>query len=403
MGVKKFWSSLKDDQGGLLHDVPQSALSKKMVICWTPPGSAGTTPTRGKRYYTYFDSYLDYSGWITGVSPERRSCYEVIWGENPQRPYLDIDIAKSEMPDVQPFFDSLIDAIVGTCASLGVMLSFTRDLVICQSHGPEKWSYHIILPNFRMVHHKMNEQFCLQVISRLPEEFKKWVDSCVYKSNQLFRLVGTEKTGSGRKKMLCRTWRWHNTEYTYEMEEPENEVHRMNLELESTLIQFTERCRDFPLFEGVIIDVARPVQQESEEISLKIAEEMLDMVAEKAGISRSSYKFPYVIQGIKGSMVLLKRLKGSRCPICQRLHEHENPFLFISKGSVYFHCRRATSDQKYEVGPIKPEWVRIVPPMDEEVLKDFLHSTTVQKKPSFVLPTFIPPKLKQKYDSILHE
>ena len=54
---------------------------------------------------------------------------------------------------------------------------------------------------------------------------------------------------------------------------------------------------------------------------------------------------------------MLKRIKPSRCKICCRVHEHENPYLLIigDERKVYFQCRRAPEDRKLLLGKLKPD------------------------------------------------
>jgi len=66
-------------------------------------------------------------------------------------------------------------------------------------------------------------------------------------------------------------------------------------------------------------------------------------------ISRGN--FPFIVRDVKGSIISLKRLKPSFCKICERVHEHENPYLLVIDDNVYFYCRRNT-DKNLPLGKI---------------------------------------------------
>ena len=54
---------------------------------------------------------------------------------------------------------------------------------------------------------------------------------------------------------------------------------------------------------------------------------------------------------------MLKRTRPSRCKICCRIHENENPYLLVvgDEKSVYFHCRRAPEGKSLFLGKLNPE------------------------------------------------
>jgi hypothetical protein len=74
------------------------------------------------------------------------------------------------------------------------------DLVVTESRGPDKESYHVlVLPYFVADHAEANE-FTAGVLARVPAAFRPFVDPNVYKRTQNFRLAGSAKPGTGRVK-----------------------------------------------------------------------------------------------------------------------------------------------------------------------------------------------------------
>jgi hypothetical protein len=95
---------------------------------------------------------------------------------------------------------------------------------------------------------------------------------------------------------------------------------------------------------------------ESEDIDIKDATAALNLVAAAGKINVEDSRFPYKFLGINGPIVMLKRTKASCCKICNRVHEHENPYLVVvgDEKAVYFHCRRAPDNKKLYLGKLAP-------------------------------------------------
>lgn len=54
----------------------------------------------------------------------------------------------------------------------------------------------------------------------------------------------------------------------------------------------------------------------------------------------------YKIKSCRGNFISLQRLKASECPVSGEVHEHENPFLIMSKnGLLIFRCRRGCKNK----------------------------------------------------------
>jgi len=167
--------------------------------------------------------------------------------------------------------------------------------------------------------------------------------------------VGSRKIGSDRVKTFQKIWNYHghSIEYHYP-ETPDSPEHEMVMQLEASIVGYTGNCRFLPPFEP------RPDQiknyTESEDITTDDATQALDLVGKAGKISINDSRFPYRFMGINGPIVMLKRTKPSRCKICQRVHEHENPYLLVigEEKSVYFHCRRAPDNKKLFLGKLNP-------------------------------------------------
>ena len=117
--------------------------------------------------------------------------------------------------------------------------------------------------------------------------------------------------------------------------------------LELSLISITDKCYILPSFKSNE-DNSTPEKRynpiEYPDISFEDAELALSMYAKCRNSTITHPNFPYRIQTINPPFITLKRIHKSNCPICHRVHEHENPYLTIlglEDRRVYFNCRRS--------------------------------------------------------------
>src|SRR5665647_2354513 len=68
---------------GLLDDYPLDYIESKLVVC------ASTSET--ERYFSLFESYIDFIKYYETIDLINRHFYEVIFGELPQKPHFDLD------------------------------------------------------------------------------------------------------------------------------------------------------------------------------------------------------------------------------------------------------------------------------------------------------------------------
>ncbi len=61
---------------------------------------------------------------------------------------------------------------------------------------------------------------------------------------------------------------------------------------------------------------------------------------------------PFKINNTVSNTIVLERVKPSRCPICNVVHNNVNSFLLIIEKSVYFYCNRALLNKKLLIGSI---------------------------------------------------
>ncbi len=336
---------------GLFTDFPRHTLSNSLIVALS---YLDTDSNKEFRLYTTFKSYLEFGIYQLKLPQCERCFYEIILGELSQKPHFDIDIDNKEESGDE-IKDNLIDAIAKILLQKGIEVKMDTDVLIYTSHGNNKQSYHVVINNYCHTNNVEAKAFYDHVMDHVKTEFAQWIDRAVYSPTQQFRIVGSQKYGSSRRKIFQKSWNYKGTEINYKYPEiPDSPEHEMVMQLEASIVGYTGNCKFLPPFEPRIDKIKNYI--EAEDIDIKDATEALNLVAAAGKITVEDSRFPYKFLGINGPIVMLKRTKASCCKICNRVHEHENPYLVVvgDEKSVYFHCRRAPDNKKLYLGKLAP-------------------------------------------------
>jgi len=347
---------------GLFNDAPRHTLTSSLIVALSYHDKE---TDKVFRLYSYFKSYLEY-GIYTMKLPESERCfYEIILGESTQKPHFDIDIDSDtvkEMVNGEAVKNNLIDAIITVLGSKGVTLVPETDILIFTSHGKTKQSYHLVVNNYCHANNVEASAFYYNVMDHVDKEYVQWIDKAVYNPTQQFRIVGSRKIGSHRVKQFNNEWMYNDKTIVHKYPEtPDSPEHEFVMQLEASIVGYTGNCKFLPPFEPQPDQIKH--YTESEDVSLDEATQALNLVGAAGKININDRMFPYKFLGINGPIVMLQRIKASRCKICNRIHENENPYLLVvgEEKSVYFHCRRAPDNKKLFLGKLNPEAITSTP------------------------------------------
>ena len=336
---------------GLFSDIPRNLLTNALIVSLSYYDRSNR---KTYRLYTNFKSYLEFGIYQLKLPQHERCFYEIILGESSQKPHFDIDIS-NDFTDGEAVKNNLIDSIIKVLQNKGVEINLGSDLLQFTSHGPKKQSYHILLNNFCHANNVEAKAFYDKVMEHVNPDYAAWIDRAVYSTTQQFRMVGSQKITTNRIKKLNMKWDYHGHEILYKYpERPDSPEHEMVMQLEASVIGYTGSCKFLPPFEP------RPdtikTYEDTDDITIDDAKNAITLIAAAGKISINSSMFPYKFTGINGPIVMLKRTKASMCKICQRIHEHENPYLIVigEEKSVYFFCRRAPENSKLFLGKLNP-------------------------------------------------
>lgn len=350
---------------GLLDDHPENTLDDKLLI--------HVVNSEKRRYFSVFQSFLEFARYNNSIKEDKRNFFETILGNRCQKPHFDIDIDIKENPDIDgsEVLENLIDSILDVLSESDVEIVLAEHILIFNSHGHEKRSYHLVIDSYMHLNNLEAKAFYNEVVSRMTPDYSKFVDKSVYSSKQQFRVLGSQKPGSGRIKVHMDKWKYHDDEIEYLYScEPRDEYHKFILQLSSSLITNTNGCIALPNFvkvddsgkmirkyitygpDGSLIETNSSDSHIDEDLPKDIAMKALNLLAEFAGMTPRDKKFPYRLLNISGGIISLKRIIPSMCRVCERRHENENPYLFVigDEYTVFFNCRR--NDKNLKIGKL---------------------------------------------------
>lgn len=349
---------------------------------------------KGAKNFTFFDNLDLFINWYLSPDITVRNFYEVIPGEHPQKPHFDIDIPRNVKDTEEPteFVEEIVVSIVSVFKSQ-FAIELDRKLIwIYSSHGPEKWSYHIVVDGYC---HSNNHQallFYRRVVALMKLHAKKKIidpalmklppnqtiidpalmelhakqtiidpkviDANVYSRTQSFRLLFSSKLGTNRIK---------TTRYLEVTEENGKKV------MELSLISYCINCVRLPNLE---MEKVRSETRPNEIINM--TPEMYDNVDKKLGVFFGG-EHPFNIQP-QGDHIYLSRQKPFGCPLHKTQedqHTSNNACIYFWNNQIKFVCYAGGEPYLYkflgdyrEAVPEDDEDDGKVPRMNEEAMKN---------------------------------
>lgn len=286
------------------------------------------------RQYGGFGSWFDFYRYQNEISPEKRNYFESVLGELPQKPHFDIDLDRKKHRFTfrpEELIDALVYSIVQTMGLLGVALRLDQDILLFSSHGPDKFSFHLIIDNWYHRNNLEAKEFHRRVLTSVPAQFlqESYIDPAVYSSFQQFRIIGNRKAGTTRTKQFLKEWSYNKNLIVNSLDD------HKQIFLHS-LIGYTPYCSPLPLLESnAPIDNYQELPDDYAKFIDQIPNEQ------------------YSYKKVKGNMVILERIRSGYCQICEREHEHENAYIVANKGEVLFYCRR--NKKAHRLGYLQPK------------------------------------------------
>lgn len=282
------------------------------------------------------------------------------------KPFFDIDIDYKETQEltVEQFTkhgDNVMRNIIKILIKM-LNIKNSSDFMLFTSHRLKgdkmkyKMSFHLVLTKHK-IKSKLMINLYKRLVSEMPELFSKYIDKSIYSNNSQYRVMFGCKYSEPK-----RTKQWM-VDKKYIFDDEENEDHEEYIENTKLLkdgkfgkintLTLEMFCRSL-VTNTYYCEKDLSSKFESlptERDTIKKKHQTLDCQITKEYALNILKHLPdkeaYEIQEITDNgLICLKRLKPSMCKTCKRVHEHENPYIYIDKTkNVHFNCRR--NDKSY--------------------------------------------------------
>ncbi len=308
------------------------------------------------RLFSLFDDHIELFKYIIAFEPERRCFYEVI--TRTQKHKYDVDIKGHTYEFANAILDNLLKSIDKVYTD-NFNIDIKDNILIYQSHGTDKFSYHVIIDGYCLSSHKECEKIYRLTVDLMEPRYSKYVDSAVYKSTQQMRLLWSHKAKSDRTKNLIKTFTFRGEQinrYDKNRQIASSRVdtdgndrvdYHQNDDTSLTLLaMFTESLISVT-YSCILISI--DIVESSHEYEECDDSNLVYSIFTKT----LKGKNPFNLLSVRGNLILLKRLSPSYCNVCSRVHDNENPYLVVSDGVIYFDCRRSDGERQM-IGYVNP-------------------------------------------------
>lgn len=280
--------------------------------------------SKSKCCYMYFNNWQDFLNYYKTIDKKHRHFYEMF--NNKIKFFLDIDCKDDYNNDE---WNSIIVAIKTKLLIFLYKITniYNINIIRCESKYIEKEkkrSCHLIVENFNF-----DTKFCKELynmfIKELNEKDKKYIDNQVYGENRCLRIIGSSKIGSDRIK------------YDFD------NIHDISLKHFVSNIDNTIYIETSKYYNIVNLSYKKNIDikidfKSNHKIKNHEYLNYINIINDKIN---SSKKFVRIREnGIKENMIILDLISPYYCKCCNRIHELENPYIIINKGSIDFYCRR---------------------------------------------------------------
>ncbi len=351
------------------------ALGQFVMQCDRPGGS------KQFRVFANVDAAYNF---IIAQPQHERTFYETIFDVHPARkPYFDLDIIPTE---TDPLSHSELLSLLLTEIKrvIGPDLDLVDDIGVYSSHAADgsKFSYHVVVCGYHVHSNEDAKNFAKTIrdgmIAATPgpqaQYIMKVMDLSVYKNLQQFRILSCSKLGRNRFK---------NTVFEYSasgrqrqrpaIQDPKLEFCRSLLSLvDLTTSKYLEpvvytrqqpKLSDDEARIHAVFQMARRLRDgghfDPETLWLKDSKDIVSHVIDAGHLTvdlAGNCERHTASTSEQGALIALRAppQRGYYCCICDRLHEHENPYITLHQDSnsnastdicprvveIRFHCRR---------------------------------------------------------------
>lgn len=189
-------------------------------------GRAVIVRDEAARCFLCFADLAEFWAWY-GTEPHETAYHEVVPGRRPQHLKFDLDIPAASLaePDsadcqdpalaelglppataesraeaiLQRLIETALTVFCETYLAEDEAVLSRDDVLVADSCGPAKYSYHVLLKGYTVATADEAREFTRRVVERLPEADRRYVDTAVNSRRQNFRLILSSKDGRTKR------------------------------------------------------------------------------------------------------------------------------------------------------------------------------------------------------------
>lgn len=344
--------------------------------------------------FCVLDNYVEFYKLIQ--ESEEKHFYEIIYGN--QKPHFDIDLEVSRILDPEhenPLWESMSEddrqllmtnrsAFVSRvllkkiCQAIYDMFSkmypvafdAEKQFVITDSSTPDKLSFHIVLDG--IFHRSCQESKVLYdaVVAHIALTDSSFdtrvIDPAVYKRNQQFRTLWSSKTGKSNAKkyfhgepieILSKDQTVLKLGTKAFLQDYEGEDVSIPLEVFArSLVSNTIACSGLRTARVGTALTAPTKSKKNSAVIPRLPDETSKAAWDlfsRTELSRTDGKVMFKVRQVNSNRIILQKLGGYHCPVCDRKHDAENPYLTVTDDMmVFYNCRRAMDNKERQVSMV---------------------------------------------------
>lgn len=314
----------------------------------------------GSKLFRAFETRDQFYSFLMDTKPEDRCFYETIFDHQLQKPKFDIDIKCSRIPEGRDDFHlEILGVILSTIQRVIPGLDPANDMAVYQSHGEDKYSFHIILTGYYVLNNMQANNFANLVLKSILdddtndmdilEKINEFTDLSVYKSLQQFRLIYCSKLGKNRFKVPVEEFMVCGETYKLKQFTKREEFDRsLVANVDENKMILLEIGSDKEIIER------KPPPEDAPSWWWMEPEKVYEHVCKEHLPPSFSLNFGR-FDAVRTMILLRSPPDGYFCPICNRRHQNENPFMYLKSRlgvkciDIIFKCRRKDAGEDFKV------------------------------------------------------
>ncbi len=302
-----------------------------------------------RRLFSTFSSHVDLFKYVESLTDEEKCLYEVIIGDRPQKMKFDVDIKGQTLEFAHKILDNLLESVDAVFSRiLSIDLDPEKNILIYQSHGADKFSFHVVIDRYSFMNAKECEYLFKKTVELMSPLYSEYIDQSVYKSVQQFRLLLSHKLNSSRTKHLMETFEFRGRIVKHiRSNKHKTAILNRLCDMTESLVSWCSSCIPVNVNYTKVSSLSTFSYQDTPDIQDETANLAFDAFLTQMKIDKIDS--PFQLRSVRGNFISLKRLRPSYCHMCDRVHEAENPYLTISNNNnlLFYHCRRNIGKSRF--------------------------------------------------------